>query len=93
MENPDTHVVHIHGYHIVRHIYVCLRTFIYRTFRDGDQTQVIIKTLNNECSSNTDIATSMNLILLKQPRDAVLNAKKLACEKPIQINNKLKGTK
>ncbi len=93
MENPDTHVIHIHGYHIAGQVYDCLRTFIYRTLRGGALLQVITITLNNECPTNTDIATSMNFILPKQSRKSGVIARQLLREKPKLINNKKGVTK
>ncbi len=88
MDNSDIHLIEIPGYQIAGQVYDCLRTFIYRTLRGGDHTQVIIKTLSNECPTNTDIATSMNFILPKQSRKHGVIVRQLLCEKPKLVNNK-----
>ncbi len=60
MENPDTHVIHIHGYHIVRQIYDCLRTFIYPALRGGNRTQVIIPSTMNTPQNLISPTSNMN---------------------------------
>ncbi len=62
MENPDTHVIHIHGYHIVRQIYDCLRAFIYPALRGGDHTQVIIPSTMNALQNLISPTSNMNFI-------------------------------
>ncbi len=92
MDNSDIHLIEIPGYQIAGQVYDCLRTFIYRTLRDGDLLQVITKTLNNECPTNTDIATSINLILPKQSWKSGIIATQLLCEK-LKLINKQGATK